>query len=62
METPSGADTIHHTHGICYQNIDNDKNTENIMENTNNAIGTKRKIKDLQRVKKNTAIEDIEPY
>ena len=48
METPSGADAIHHTYGICYKNIDHDKNIENIMENTNNAIGTKRKIKDLR--------------
>ena len=39
-ETPSGADTIHHTYGICYQNIDNNKNNENIMEITCNAIGT----------------------
>ena len=40
-ETPSDADTIHHTYGICYQNIDNNKNAENIMEHTCNAIGTK---------------------
>ena len=61
-ETPSDADTIHHTYGICYQNIDNNKNAENIMEHTCHAIGTKRKIKDFQKVKKTTAIEDIEPY
>ena len=49
-ETPSDAETIYHTYGICYQNIDNNKNTENIMEHTCNAIGTKRKIKDFQKI------------
>lgn len=36
----------------------NDKNNENIMENTNNAIGTK-KIKNFQMVKKNAAIKNL---
>ena len=43
-ETPSGADNIHHTYGICYQNTDNNKNIENIMEHTCNTIGTKSEI------------------
>ena len=32
------------------------------MENTNNATGTKRMIQDFQKVKKNDAVEDIEPH
>ena len=32
------------------------------MENTNNAIGAKRIIQDFQKVKKNAAVEDIEPH
>ena len=55
LETPSGADTIHHTYGICYQNIEDDSSTFTLP-------GNKRKRKQFRKVGESSAAEEIEPY
>ena len=59
LETLSGANSIHHTYGICYQNIHENQ----MVETTLDPIKTrKRKIKDISRVNKIQVDEALQPY
>ena len=67
LETLSGANTIHHTYGICYQNIlppDSSSSNQPVLmlkENKSHiAIGRKRKISAVTQNLYNT--EEIQPY
>ena len=62
IETPSGADTIHHTYGICYQNIVESMDILPTESTSAVDLGEKRKIKEFRRVNENSINEDIEPY
>ena len=65
LETLSGADSIHHTFGICYQDEQGPQN-ENIQDqqNINSArpLSRKRKIKDIFHVNEYQAADDLPPY
>ena len=63
METPSGADSIHHTYGICYQNVKEDTIDEIAIESSSSDnTYSGRTIKGFRKVNKSSTIEDLEPY
>ena len=43
IETPSGAGTIHHTHGICYQNSDSNAEKQQSKSGRSNVARHERK-------------------
>ena len=65
LETLSGANTIHHTYGICYQNVlpdDSSHSNQSVLElkESTSHIGRKRKISVVTQNLYNT--EEVQPY
>ena len=58
ISTLSGADSMHHTVGICYQNESQTSREIRKREDTMR----KRKIKDITKVLRHEQAQEIEPY
>ena len=59
LETLSGANSIHHTYRICYQNVDEESCC---MPKEVVLTGTERMIKDITKVPQAKAFEELHPY
>ena len=61
LETLSGGNSIHHTFGICYQQIQNDVSQQ---DNSDTAVlgSIKRKIKDIFHINKSRDPDDVPTY
>ena len=76
LETLSGAGSIHHTYGICYQNINFDEQERGAVDNSNDAYkeyteefasvtvnNRKRKITEISNsISKDSLNDNLEPY
>ena len=58
LETLSGSDSLHHTHGICYQNI---LSTIQVPQKITESTYKKRKIKDITLVLKEAREMELPP-
>ena len=58
ISTLSGADSMHHTVGICYQN---ESQTSREIRKREDTV-RKRKIKDITKVLRHEQAQEIEPY
>ena len=58
ISTLSGADSMHYTFGICYQNESQTSREINKRDDT----VRKRKIKDITKVLRHEQVQEIEPY
>ena len=61
LETLSGANSIHHTFGICYQQIQED----NILQHNSEAAASgsrKRRIKDIFHINESKVQDDVPSY
>ena len=61
LETLSGANSIHHTFGICYQEIQED----NILQHNSEAAASgsrKRRIKDIFHINESKVQDDVPSY